>query len=61
MAKEKDLVCGMTINPEQAAGKSEYKGNTYFFCSKACKAAFDKDPEKYVKTEKVEHTRPHPA
>ena len=50
----------MTISPEMAAGKSEYKGNTYFFCSEECKKAFDKDPERYVKTEKIAHPRPHP-
>lgn len=45
---EKDLVCGMTVDPKNAAGKSEYKGKTYYFCSKGCKAAFDKEPEKYL-------------
>jgi YHS domain-containing protein len=44
----KDLVCGMDIRPETAAGKSEYKGKTYYFCSPGCKRSFDKDPEKYV-------------
>ena len=44
----KDPVCGMTIDPKTAAGKSEYKGQTYYFCSNGCKRAFDKDPEKYV-------------
>ncbi|MBM4425577.1 MAG: YHS domain-containing protein [Chloroflexi bacterium] len=27
---------------------SEYKGQTYYFCSLGCKKAFDKEPEKYV-------------
>ena len=44
----KDLVCGMDIDPDTAAGKSEYKGTTYFFCSPGCKRAFDKEPEKYI-------------
>lgn len=43
-----DPVCGMEIDPNQAAGKSEYKGQTYYFCSLGCKKAFDKEPEKYV-------------
>ncbi len=43
-----DVVCGMDIDPATAAGKSEYKGQTYYFCSPGCKRAFDKDPEKYV-------------
>lgn len=44
----KDPVCGMEIDPATAAGKSEYKGQTYYFCSAGCKKSFDKDPEKYV-------------
>jgi Cu+-exporting ATPase len=44
----KDLVCGMTIDPATAAGKSEYKGQTYYFCALACKKSFDEDPEKYL-------------
>ena len=44
----KDPVCGMDIDPETAAGKSEYKGQTYYFCSTGCKRSFDKEPEKYI-------------
>ena len=47
----KDPVCGMDIDPKTAAGKSEYKGQTYYFCSNGCKRAFDKEPERYVKAE----------
>ena len=43
-----DPVCGMEVDKEKAAGKSEYNGETYYFCSPGCKAAFDKDPEKYT-------------
>ena len=43
-----DVVCGMDIDPATAAGKSEYKGQTYYFCSPGCKRSFDKDPEKYL-------------
>ncbi len=46
----KDPVCGMTVDEKKAA-KSEYKGKTYYFCAPGCKAAFDKDPDKYVKGE----------
>ena len=46
---EKDLVCGMVVDPKTAAGKSEYEGKTYYFCSPGCKVAFDRDPERYVK------------
>ena len=43
-----DPVCKMTIRPEDAAGKSEYKGVTYYFCAMGCKEKFDKDPEAYL-------------
>jgi len=44
----KDPVCGMDIDPKTAAGNSEYKGETYYFCSPGCKKSFDADPEKYA-------------
>ena len=44
----KDPVCGMQINEQQAAGKSEYQGQTYHFCSKDSKQQFDRDPQRYV-------------
>jgi YHS domain-containing protein len=43
-----DPVCGMEVDPAQAAATSEYQGQTYYFCSKGCKQAFDKEPEKYL-------------
>ncbi len=45
---EKDPVCDMDVDPASAAGSSEYKGKTYYFCSPGCKRQFDKDPERYV-------------
>ncbi len=44
----KDSVCGMTIDAESAAGKSEYEGETYYFCSSACKDKFDANPAEFV-------------
>ena len=55
----KDPVCGMTVDPKTAAGKSEFKGQTYYFCSKGCKATFDKSPEKYVGAQPSEHAGHH--
>lgn len=48
----KDPVCGMDVDPKTAAGKSEYKGQTYYFCSNGCKRSFDKDPEKYLSAQR---------
>ena len=44
----KDPVCGMDVDPKTAANKSEYKGQTYYFCCAGCKRSFEKEPEKYV-------------
>jgi len=54
----KDPVCGMDVNPETAAGKSEYKGTTYYFCAPGCKKSFDADPEKYLDKEQ-DHSEHH--
>ena len=54
----KDPVCEMEIDPNTAAGKSEYQGQTYYFCSPGCKKSFDKEPEKYVNdTQGGEHAQ----
>lgn len=58
----KDPVCGMEVDEKTAAGKSEYKGKTYYFCAPGCKQAFDKDPGKYLGTSSEEpghHGRHH--
>lgn len=44
----KDPVCGMEVDPKQAAAKTEYKGRTYYFCAGACRETFSKNPEKYL-------------
>ena len=44
----KDPVCNMDVNPATAAGSSEYKGQTYYFCSLGCVKRFNADPEKYL-------------
>lgn len=45
---EKDPVCGMYVDGKRVAGEVAYKGQTYYFCGPGCKAAFEKEPEKYV-------------
>lgn len=44
----KDPVCGMAVDETRAAAKAEYRGRTYYFCSAACKARFEKAPDQYV-------------
>ena len=46
----KDPVCGMEVDPTKAQWTSTHGGGTYYFCSKGCKADFDKEPEKYAST-----------
>ncbi len=47
-----DPVCKMTVDEKTAPYHSEYGEKPYYFCAKGCKAAFDKDPQKYLKEEK---------
>jgi len=49
---EKDVVCGMQVDPAKAAASSQYAGKTYYFCSKGCKAKFDADPGRYLPASK---------
>jgi Cu+-exporting ATPase len=46
---EKDVVCGMQVEPAKAAGTSEYQGKAYYFCSTSCKTKFDANPARYAK------------
>lgn len=45
---EKDVVCGMEVDPASAQHKSEYDGKTYYFCGPGCKKAFKADPATYL-------------
>jgi Cu+-exporting ATPase len=36
-----DPVCGMKVDPQTAAGQAERDGQTYYFCSTACKERFE--------------------
>src|SRR5579863_6174576 len=44
----RDPVCGMSVNPARAAGSSEHRGHTYYFCGTGCVAKFTADPDRYV-------------
>ncbi len=43
-----DPVCGMSVDPDRAAGQSEHEGTSYAFCSVSCKQKFDRDPARYL-------------
>ena len=50
---EIDPVCGMTVDPKQAAASYQYAGRTYYFCNQSCLDQFNADPEQYLKPAQV--------
>jgi Cu+-exporting ATPase len=46
--KAKDPVCGLMVEKDPNLS-TNYKGETYYFCSKADMEKFKKEPEKYVR------------
>lgn len=44
-----DPVCGMKVEAARAAGSVRRDGQTYYFCSAKCQAAFEANPEQYVR------------
>ncbi len=42
-----DPVCGMPVNPTDAAAQRSIDGTTVYFCSADCAATFDTDPRGY--------------
>ncbi len=47
-AVAKDPVCGMQVDEKKAAATSNFKGTTYYFCAAACKATFERAPDKFI-------------
>lgn len=43
-----DPVCGMTLQAEQVADRSEWRGRVRYFCSASCRAAFLAEPERFA-------------
>ncbi len=48
MNMQTDPVCGMKVDPAAPAGKTDYQGRTYYFCSEHCLHSFRKDPQKFL-------------
>ena len=48
MATQTDPVCGMQVDEQNAAGQSDYQGQTYYFCNQGCKSKFDQSPDQYA-------------
>ncbi|MBA3769517.1 MAG: cadmium-translocating P-type ATPase [Blastocatellia bacterium] len=49
-----DPVCGMSVEPDTAAGKYEYEGKTYYFCSGGCLSKFKQNPVSFLDKNKKE-------
>lgn len=45
---DKDPVCGMLVNPGEAAETRSHQGRIYYFCSPGCAGKFDDAPGRYV-------------
>ncbi|MGE0652290.1 MAG: YHS domain-containing protein, partial [Alphaproteobacteria bacterium] len=43
-----DPVCGMEVDPASARYRSEFEGQTYYFCSGGCQKRFEADPKRYL-------------
>ncbi|HEV2415615.1 MAG TPA: XdhC family protein, partial [Candidatus Dormibacteraeota bacterium] len=44
-----DPICGMTVDPLTSQHRLEHEGNTYWFCSDGCHAAFAAEPARYAR------------
>ena len=45
---QRDPVCNMEIDEQSAAGRSQYEGQSYYFCTQSCKDEFEQNPQQYV-------------
>ncbi len=44
----RDPICGMVVSPTHTQARAQYQNHTYYFCSSACREAFDQSPESYA-------------
>jgi Cu+-exporting ATPase len=56
-----DPVCGMTIDPADASGRWDYKGQTYYFCHPSCLARFKAAPDSFLSPTAPVAAAPAPA
>ncbi len=49
MVLAKDPVCGMPVDTSTASARLNYQGQTLYFCALGCAAAFEEDPQRYLK------------
>jgi P-type Cu+ transporter len=52
-----DPVCGMSVGPETAAGKYDFEGETYYFCSASCLNKFRQNPRSFLDNKREENLK----
>ena len=45
-----DPVCGMKVNPAEAAASLEFQGKSYHFCSTGCHRKFSENPAAFLQS-----------
>ena len=52
-SKARDPICGMSVEIADSKHRSEYAGQTFYFCCAGCKAKFDAEPLRYTQAAPV--------
>src|SRR5215472_2684766 len=47
-SQARDPVCSMAVDPVTAKHRSNYAGDTYYFCSSRCRERFEAEPARYL-------------
>lgn len=56
----RDPVCGMNVRDDNSNNnnlRSEFRGQSYYFCSDKCRQEFDRNPSSYVHDDKNRNDR----
>src|SRR5450631_3562852 len=48
LGQTRDPVCGMAVDPVTSKMRTEYDGETYYFCCAGCRAKFLANPTQYL-------------
>lgn len=52
--RERDPVCGMMVDPQNAKHTHVHEGHTFYFCAAGCRTKFIADPQRYIEPRKAE-------
>jgi YHS domain-containing protein len=45
---KQDAVCGADVDPSHSGDETQFGGQTYYFCCRDCKEAFESSPSRYL-------------